>query len=142
MRPETEFDKMKTYNGQKYSGMKVGTGHDWDYQPGEWKETKVTPDMWQFSFGTIKRRHQAAPIGSGAPDGTAYHWYIVADQMVKKIDANAYETMMTGLKYKVGHKRPYWQTFSYKYPDQMSEKDRKIQFLKEEIARIEKGGST
>ena len=140
--PTTEFDRLKTFEGKKYSGMRVGSGHEWDYQPGEWKETKVAPDMWAFTFKSTKQRHKVAPEGSGAPEGTGYHWYIAADQRVTKVDANAYETMMEGLKLKVGHKRPYWREFSYKYPGQQTEKERKIQFLKEQIAKLERGEST
>jgi hypothetical protein len=46
-----------------------------------------------------------APEGSGVPVGTEYHWYILADQKVKKLDANNYTTSMIGLKYKLAHKR-------------------------------------
>ncbi|HEY7317496.1 MAG TPA: hypothetical protein VIE89_07970, partial [Candidatus Binatia bacterium] len=37
--------------------------------------------------------------------GTEYHWYILAHQNVRKLDANTYTTAMTGLKYKLAHKR-------------------------------------
>jgi hypothetical protein len=37
--------------------------------------------------------------------GTEYHWYILANQSVKKLDANNYTTSMIGLKYKLAHKR-------------------------------------
>jgi hypothetical protein len=37
--------------------------------------------------------------------GTGYHWYILANQNVKKLDANNYTTSMIGLKYKLAHKR-------------------------------------
>jgi hypothetical protein len=33
------------------------------------------------------------------------HWYIVAHQIVKKVGANKYTTTMTGIKYKLAHKR-------------------------------------
>jgi hypothetical protein len=32
-------------------------------------------------------------------------WYILADQNIRKLDANSYATSMTGLKYKLAHKR-------------------------------------
>ena len=72
---------------------------------GEWKEKKVTPDKWQFTFNVTKRRAGHAPEGSGVPVGTEYHWYILANQIVKKLDANKYTTSMLGLKYKLAHKR-------------------------------------
>jgi len=40
-----------------------------------------------------------------APVGTEYNWYILAHQNVRKLDANNYSTSMTGLKYKLAHKR-------------------------------------
>lgn len=65
---------------------------------------KVTPDKWQFSYNVTKRRAGNAPEGSGVPVGTEYHWYILANQNVKKLDANNYTTSMIGLKYKLAHK--------------------------------------
>jgi hypothetical protein len=85
--------------------MKVGRTHKWYYDKGEWKEKKVTPDKWQFSYNVTKRRAGNAPEGSGVPVGTEYHWYILANQNVKKLDANNYTTSMIGLKYKLAHKR-------------------------------------
>jgi hypothetical protein len=37
--------------------------------------------------------------------GTSHHWFIVADQVVTKLDANSYSTEMTGHKIKVAHRR-------------------------------------
>lgn len=62
-----------------------------NYQPGVWKETKKEPDLWEIDYKTNKVRNHKAPINSGAPVGTQYHWYIIAHQMVEKIDANTYE---------------------------------------------------
>jgi hypothetical protein len=53
----------------------------------------------------------AAPAAPPRPDGRApapnieYHWYILADQTARKLDANTYSTEMVGLKYKLAHKR-------------------------------------
>lgn len=49
-------------------------------------------------MGIPKRR-------AGKAVGTEYHWYILAHQMVNKLDANNYSTAMSGLKYKIAHKR-------------------------------------
>jgi hypothetical protein len=43
--PAVSYDQFKEYEGQKYTGMKVGRSHKWYYDQGEWKETKVTPDL-------------------------------------------------------------------------------------------------
>jgi hypothetical protein len=99
------YDKLKDFNGTKYTGMAIGRSHKWNYDPGEWKESKITPDLWEFSFAVTKRRAYRAPTGSGAAVGTGYHWYILAHQNVFKLNANDYSTFMTGLKFKLAHKR-------------------------------------
>jgi len=108
---ETKQDISKAYNeykefeGRQYTGMKVGRGHKWYYDKGEWKEKKITPDKWEFIYNVNKRRAGQAPEGSGVPVGTEYHWYILAHQNVRKLDANNYTTSMVGVKYKLAHKR-------------------------------------
>jgi hypothetical protein len=99
------YNEFKEFKGKKYSGVKVGRGHKWYYDKGEWKEKKVSPDKWEFTYNVTKRRAGKAPEGSGVPVGTEYHWYILADQTVTKLDANNYSTSMKGLKYKLAHKR-------------------------------------
>jgi hypothetical protein len=105
MKGRSSYDQLKEFKGKRYTGMAVGRSHKWRYDAGEWKERKVTPDRWEFTYNVVKRRAGKAPEGSGAPVGTAYHWYIVADQTVTKLDANSYMTEMTGHKIKVAHKR-------------------------------------
>jgi hypothetical protein len=99
------YNEYKEFEGKQYTGMKVGRSHKWYYDKGEWKEKKITPDKWEFTYAVNKRRAGHAPEGSGVPVGTEYHWYILAHQNVRKLDANNYTTSMTGLKYKLAHKR-------------------------------------
>jgi hypothetical protein len=99
------YNQFKSFEGKKYTGMKVGGRHTWYYDKGEWKEQKVAPDRWEFTYAVPKRRAGHAPPGSGVPVGTEYHWYILAHQNVAKLDENTYSTAMTGLKFKVAHKR-------------------------------------
>src|SRR5215211_5790055 len=99
------YNEFKEHEGQRYTGMKIGRSHKWYYDQGEWKETKITPDLWQIGYAVTKRRAGRAPEGSGVPVGTAYHWYILAHQNVRKINANDYTTSLTGLKYKLAHQR-------------------------------------
>jgi hypothetical protein len=99
------YNAVKEFEGRKYTGMRVGSSHSWYYRQGEWKETKVAPDKWQFTYAVNKRRKWDAPEGSGAPVGTEYHWYILAHQNVRKLNANEYTTSMTGMKYKLAHRR-------------------------------------
>lgn len=99
------YNQIKEFQGKNYTGMKVGRTHKWYYDKGEWKEKKMAPDKWQFTYNVTKRRAGNAPEGSGVPVGTEYHWYILANQNVKKLDANNYTTSMIGLKYKLAHKR-------------------------------------
>ena len=99
------YNAYKEFEGKRYTGMKVGRSHRWVYDPGDWKETKVTPDRWQIHYAVTKRRAGKAPEGSGVPVGTSYHWYILAHQNVTKLNANDYSTSMTGMKFKLAHKR-------------------------------------
>ncbi|HEX8039628.1 MAG TPA: hypothetical protein VF490_10775 [Chryseosolibacter sp.] len=106
------YNRFKEFEGKKYTGMKVGRSHKWYYDKGEWKETKITPDEWQIHYAVTKRRAGKAPEGSGVPVGTEYNWYILAHQNVKKLNANDYSTEMTGVKYKLAHKRADKTTWS------------------------------
>jgi hypothetical protein len=99
------YNQYKIYQGKQYTGMAVGRSHKWYYDKGIWHDKKITPEKWMISFETMKRRAGKAPEGSGVPVGTEYHWYILAHQMVKKLDANTYSTSMNGLKFKLAHKR-------------------------------------
>lgn len=82
------YNEFKEFEGKRYTGMKVGRSHKWNYDKGVWKETKITPDEWEISYAVNKRRAGRAPEGSGVPVGTAYRWYIMAHQNVTKLDAN------------------------------------------------------
>jgi hypothetical protein len=99
------YNTFKEYNGQQYTGMKIGRSHKWNYDSGVWKEKKITPDKWEVHFAVDKHRAGHAPEGSGVPIGTEYNWYIMAHQLVKKLDANTYSTELTGFKFKLAHKR-------------------------------------
>jgi len=99
------YNKFKQFEGKRYTGMAVGRTHHWYYDKGDWKEKKVTPEKWELTYSTTKRRAGKAPEGSGVPVGTAYHWFILAHQFVEKLNANDYMTQMVGLKYKLSHRR-------------------------------------
>ena len=132
----SQYDDLKTYNGQVYTGMRIGGSHYWIYPNGKWKETKLQPDKWEFSFDSIKRRNISSGNNTGAAKGTTYHWYIIADQMATKLDNDSYRTTMKGLKFKVGHKRPYWRSFSYDYDDRLSYSKRISQVLEETLQQL------
>ncbi len=129
------YNQFKEFNGKQYTGMQVGRSHYWNYDQGQWKETKITPDLWEISYAVTKRRKGKAPKGSGVPVGTGYHWYIIAHQKVIKLNANDYSTAMTGLKYKLAHKRAEKDTWSATAPTQ---RKHLVQFLKEWVAQLEK----
>ncbi len=131
------FNDIKTFNGMKYTGMTVGRSHHWDYLNSVWDETKLASDKWQFKFTSLKRRQAAAPVGSGVPLNTGYHWYIIADQRVIKADKDTYQTVMEGTKFKIGHKRPYWKNWSYAYSGQMTYRQRLIQIFKNLLQQLE-----
>ena len=81
--------------------MAVGRSHKWYYDEGVWRDKKINPDLWEIEYEVTKRSGGKAPEGSGVPVGTEYHWYILAYQHVRKLDANSYSTALTGLKYKL-----------------------------------------
>jgi hypothetical protein len=129
------YDEFKEFEGRRYTGMKIGRSHKWYYDKGEWKEKKITPDLWQISYAVTKRRAGRAPEGSGVPVGTGYHWYILAHQNVTKLNANDYTTSLTGLKYKVAHKRADAETWS---ATPKTQRKRMIAFLRGVIADLER----
>lgn len=131
------FDDTKVFNGRCYSGMPVGGAHIWNYPHGLWEETKITPDQWRIKFSSVKCRTNPAPEGSGAPLGTGYHWYIMADQCVKKVSKDEYQTLMEGLKFKIGHRRPYWKNWSYTYPEQPTYRQKLIGILRQTLQQLE-----
>ena len=132
------YDEFKEYEGRKYTGMKVGRSHKWYYDQGEWKEKKVTPDLWQFGYAVNKRRAGRAPEGSGVPVGTEYHWYILGHQNVRKLNANDYTTSLSGLKYKIAHKRAGSEKWS---ASPAAQRKRLIKFLREVIDDLENQGA-
>jgi hypothetical protein len=129
------YNEFKEHEGQRYTGMKIGRSHKWYYDQGEWKETKITPDLWQIGYAVTKRRAGRAPEGSGVPVGTEYHWYILAHQNVAKQTANDYTTSLTGLKFKIAHKRADNQKWS---ATPRTQRRRMIMFLRNVLADLEK----
>jgi hypothetical protein len=127
------YNQYKEFEGKQYIGMKVGRSHKWYYDKGEWKEKKIRPDKWEFSYAVTKRRAGHAPEGSGVPVGTEYHWYILAHQNVRKLDANNYTTSMTGLKYKLAHKRTEKEKWN---STDNAQRERLIQILQELITQL------
>ena len=95
---KSRYDRLKRHEGQYYSGMAVGRTHRWNYDQGEWRERKLTPDEWEIAYQTTKRRAAKAPEKSGVPVGTEYNWLIVAHQRVEKCDANSYMTWLEWMK--------------------------------------------
>jgi hypothetical protein len=133
--PAVSYNDFKEYEGRRYTGMKIGRSHRWHYDQGEWKETKVTPDLWQISYAVTKRRAGHAPEGSGVPVGTEYHWYIVAHQNVAKQNANDYTTSLAGLKFKIAHKRAGAEKWNV---SEATQRRRLITFLKGVVADLER----
>ncbi|KAK2797177.1 hypothetical protein FQN50_009276 [Emmonsiellopsis sp. PD_5] len=139
------YNALKTFKGQYYTGMAVGGSHTWNYEPGVWRETKEEPDLWRVEFETRKRRaggkggsgkekERRAPEGSGAEVGVEFHWVVVAHQYVKKIDANTYETHLTGSKYKLAHKAASSNTWSV--PTVKAQREREVEILEDAKRRV------
>src|SRR5205823_7631979 len=129
------YNEFKEHEGQRYTGMKIGRIHKWYYDQGEWKEKKITPDLWQIGYAVNKRRAGRAPEGSGVPVGTEYHWYVLAHQNTTKQTANDYTTSLTGLKFKIAHKRAGSEKWS---ATPRTQRKRMIMFLRSVLADLEK----
>ncbi len=130
------YDDVKEFDGDVYTGMAVGGRHLWHYTDAVWREEKVAPDRWDFTLTSVKRRHEPAPPGSGALPLTEYHWYLLAHQWVRKIDADSYRTFMSGVKYKVAHKRPHWRQWSDEYPGNVSSRAAVMDILESTLERL------
>jgi hypothetical protein len=128
------YNEFKEFEGHQYTGMKVGRSHKWYYDKGEWRETKITPDLWEISYAVTKRRAGHAPEGSGVPVGSAYHWYILAHQNVRKINANDYTTSLMGLKYKLAHQRAGAEKWS---ASSNAQRKHLADFLRQMITQLE-----
>jgi hypothetical protein len=128
------YNRRKEYGEKQYTGMTIGRSHKWYYDKGEWRETKITPDLWEISYAVTKRRAGKAPEGSGVPVGTGYHWFIVAHQDVHKLNANDYSTVLSGLKYKLAHKRANKDKWSATTPTQ---RKHLIKFLRDMVTQLE-----
>src|SRR4051794_2697470 len=131
----TSYDRPKEFQGKRYTGMAVGRGHQWKYDPGDWTEKKVTPDKWEIHYAVKKHRKGHAPEGSGAPVGTSHRWYILAEQVVTKLDANTYSTEMKGTKYKLAHQRAGKETWS---ASDRAQRRRLVQILQELIVELQR----
>jgi hypothetical protein len=129
------YNSFKTFEGKRYTGMAIGRSHKWNYDKGVWRETKVTPDRWEITYSVTKRRAGHAPEGSGAPVGTAYHWFILSHQIVEKLNADDYSTSMVGVKFKLAHRRAGQDKWSITDP---TKRKNLLKILKDMIAEIEK----
>jgi hypothetical protein len=132
------YNEFKEFEGKRYTGVRIGRGHKWYYDRGEWTEKKVTPDQWTINYAVTKRRAGHAPEGSGVPVGTQYHWYILAHQNVTKLNANDYSTSLTGLKFKLAHKRAGSEKWSATAQDQ---RNRIIKILQQLIHELEQNAN-
>ncbi len=130
------YNAIKKYKDKVYTGMSIGGSHNWNYNNGKWFEVKNAPDIWKFTFDCVKKRAIPAPEKSGVNVQTKYHWFIVANQFATKLDNDSYSTHMSGVKFKLGHKRPYWRDFSYKYPEQTPYKEKVIAILQDIIDKL------
>ena len=129
------YEVIKNYQGKQYVGMQIGRSHKWYYDKGEWRDKKITPDLWEIRYEVTKRRAGKAPKGSGAPIGTGYHWYIMAHQEVLKLNEDDYTTVLSGLKYKIAHKRAAKGNWSASVSKQ---RKTLISFIKSVMAELEK----
>jgi hypothetical protein len=132
------YDDVKQAAGRRYTGMKVGRSHHWEYPDGVWVERKTTPDKWAIHFTSQKRRKgRGAPAGSGAAVGAEYHWFILAHQRARKLDANTYATDMVGAKHMVAFRQPGWERWSSQFKGHKTQKQRLLAILREALQAVE-----
>lgn len=129
------YNSFKSFEGKRYTGMAIGRSHKWNYDKGVWREAKVTPDRWEITYSVTKRRAGHAPERSGAPVGTAYHWFILSHQIVEKLNADDYSTSLVGVKFKLAHRRAGKDKWSISDP---TKRKNLVKILKDMIAEIEK----
>jgi hypothetical protein len=67
--------------------------------------------------------------------GTEYHWYVLAHQNVRKLNANDYTTSLAGMKFKIAHKRASSEKWS---ATPRTQRKRMIAFLRGVIADLER----
>jgi hypothetical protein len=102
---------------------------------GDWKETRITPDLWEISYAVTKRRAGQAPDNPAAPRGAEYHWFILAHLTDVKGNPTGYDTRLTGLKFKLAQKKGRTGRWSASGPAQRKQL---IAFLKEFVEQLEK----
>jgi hypothetical protein len=105
--PEKEdaaYNWLKDFHGQKYSGMKIGLSHTWQYDAGKWKETKITPDEWEFTFKVTKRRAGRARRARGI-GGHGLSLVYTRRSECGEAGCQQLSTNMLGVKFKIAHKR-------------------------------------
>jgi hypothetical protein len=128
------YNHYKTFEGHQYTGMKIGRAHKWYYDEGVWRDKKITPDKWEINYNVTKRRAGHAPMESGAATGTQYHWFIIAHQLVTKLNEDDYSTSMTGLKFKIAHKRADHDKWSV---TDKTQRKKTIKILRELLDQLE-----
>jgi hypothetical protein len=69
------------------------------------------------------------------PVGTQYHWCILAHQNVTKLNANDYTTALSGLKFKIAHRRAGSAKWS---ATPKTQRRRMIAFLQDVIRDLER----
>jgi len=111
----------------------MAQGHHWNYDAGNWKETRITPDLWEISYATGS--HAPAGTEHASPPGSESHWYILAHQTAVKKNARDYDTRITGLKFRLAQKKPGRGKWSASGPTQRKQL---IAFLKEFVDQLEK----
>lgn len=80
----------------KRKGVPIGYKEFWKYR-GRWKEKKVAPRRWKFTFEATKGRKAKSYGGLGK--GTTGRWLIKGIQSIKKIGKGKYQTRLTAYKY-------------------------------------------
>ena len=79
-------------------GVPIGYKHDWNYSAGRWKESKVAPKTWKFTYSQSKSNRKLKSYTSGPGVGSRIHWKIDANQYALKTKPWKYKLLMKGKK--------------------------------------------
>lgn len=93
------YKRRKASRRKKSKGVPINYKENWKYI-GRWKEKKVAPRKWRFTFVATKRRK--AKTYGGLGKGSKGVWLIKAKQYVIKTNRGEYQTKMIGTKKSLG----------------------------------------
>ena len=117
--------------GNPYGFRPGNSRYQWDFLKGKWLERRIDANEHSFVLkARFEKTKDAFPTLTG-DIGTEFRWFVCADQIARKVDDNAFETLMSGLRFLVGYKKPKWKQFSHEYDTSIGYTNRVLEILKQ-----------